>query len=139
RWTSAVLRALLHRMFALVGLWVALIRPPSEPEQGGESGRVQVAFVGRGTPQQEEGGQPAAEPATADAARAAATDSAQVVASAGADAREPSASAPQPVAAPAPPSEPQPAPPAPSTPAVEQPVQATEVAQATTDFVVPPT
>lgn len=139
RWTSAVISALLHLMFALLLLWVALIRPPSEPEQGGESGRVQVAFVGRGTPQQEEGGQPAAEPATAEAARAAAADSAQAVASAGADAREPSASAPQPVAAPAPPSEPQPAPPAPSTPAVEQPVQATEVAQATTDFVVPPT
>ncbi|WP_353086297.1 hypothetical protein [Stenotrophomonas sp.] len=140
RWTSAVISALLHLMFALLLLWVALVRPPSEPEQGGESGRVQVAFVGRGTPQQEDGGQPAAaEPATAEAAIAAAMANAQAMAQAEADAREPSASAPQPSATPAPPSEPQPAPPSPATPAVEQPVQATDVAQATTDFVVPPT
>lgn len=138
RWTSAVISALLHLMFALLLLWVALIRPPSEPDQGGESGRVQVAFVGRGTPQQEEGAQPAAaEPATAEAAIAAAMANAQAMAQAEADAQ--TASAPQPTAAPAPPSESQPAPPAPATPAVEQPVQATEVAQATTDFVVPPT
>ena len=138
RWTSAVISALLHLMFALLLLWVALIRPPSEPDQGSESGRVQVAFVGRGTPQQEEGAQPAAaEPATAEAAIAAAMANAQAMAQAEADAQ--AASAPQPTAAPAPPSEPQPAPPAPATPAVEQPVQATEVAQATTDFVVPPT
>ncbi len=138
RWTSALISALLHLMFALLLLWVALIRPPSEPEQGGESGRVQVEFVGRGTPQQEQGASPAAaEPATADAAIAAAMANAQAMAQAEADAR--TASAPQPTAAPAPPSEPQPAPPAPTTPAVEQPVQATEVAQATTDFVVPPT
>jgi len=140
RWTSAVISALLHLMFALLLLWVALIRPPSEPEQGGESGRVQVAFVGRGTPQQEEDGQPpAAEPASAEAAIAAAMANAQAMAQAEADAREPSASAPQSSATPAPPSEPQPAPPSPATPAVEQPVQATDVAQATTDFVVPPT
>ncbi|MGX9189565.1 hypothetical protein [Stenotrophomonas sp. Ker107b] len=140
RWTSAVISALLHLMFALLLLWVALIRPPSEPEQGAESGRVQVAFVGRGTPQQEEGGQPpAAEPASAEAAIAAAMANAQAMAQAEADAREPSASAPQSSATPAPPSEPQPAPPSPATPAVEQPVQATDVAQATTDFVVPPT
>jgi len=138
RWTSALISALLHLMFALLLLWVALIRPPSEPEQGGESGRVQVELVGRGTPQQEQGASPAAaEPATADAAIAAAMANAQAMAQAEADAR--TASAPQPAAAPAPPSEPQPAPPAPATPAVEQPVQATEVAQATTDFVVPPT
>lgn len=140
RWTSAVISALLHLMFALLLLWVALIRPPSEPEQGGESGRVQVAFVGRGTPQQEEGGQPpAAEPASAEAAIAAAMANAQAMAQAEADAREPSASAPQSAATPAPPSEPQPAPPSPATPAVEQPVQATDVAQATSDFLVPPT
>ena len=140
RWTSAVISALLHLMFALLLLWVALIRPPSEPEQGGESGRVQVAFVGRGTPQQEDGGQPpAAEPASAEAAIAAAMANAQAMAQAEADAREPSASAPQSSATPAPPSEPQPAPPSPATPAVEQPVQATDVAQATSDFVVPPT
>jgi len=140
RWTSAVISALLHLIFALLLLWVALIRPPSEPEQSGESGRVQVAFVGRGTPQQEEGGQPAAaEPATAEAAIAAAMANAQAMAQAEADAREPSASAPQPSSTPVPPSEPQPAPPSPATPAVEQPLQATDVAQATSDFVVPPT
>ena len=136
RWTSALISALLHLLFALLLLWVALIRPPSEPEQGGESGRMQVELVGRGTPQQDDGGQAAvAEPVAAQAAVAAAMANAQAKTQAEADAR--TASAPQPTATPTPPSESQPAPPA--TPAVEQPVQATEVAQATTDFVVPPT
>lgn len=132
RWSSAALSLLLHVVFAALLLWVALIRPPAEPEQGGESGRMQVELVGRGTPQEDGGGEPA--PASAAAPT-----------SASAPPRPPTpaaerptavATAPQPRAEAAPPSEPQPAP---ATPPVEQPVQATEVAEATTDFVVPPT
>ncbi|MCF7750758.1 hypothetical protein KQ945_08370 [Bacillus subtilis subsp. subtilis] len=140
RWSSATISLLLHMLFAALLLWVALIRPPSQPEQGGESGRVQVALVGRGTPQQDNAAQPPA-PETADAASASAPAAAPPEADTTATAQASTAapSAPQPSAAPSPPSEPQPAPPTPATPSAEQPVQATEVAQATTDFVVPPT
>ncbi|MEG0184320.1 MAG: hypothetical protein RR704_12815, partial [Stenotrophomonas sp.] len=134
RWSSATISLLLHVLFAALLLWVALIRPPVVPEQGGESGRVQVSLVGRGTPQQDDGGQAAAAApaeATPDTAQSRAPAQAESTAAA-------TASAPQPRANPPPASEPQPAPPSPATPTPEQPLQATDVAQATTDFVVPP-
>lgn len=136
RWSSASISLLLHVLFAVLLLWVALIRPPVEPEQGGESGRVQVALVGRGTPQEEGGGE-----ATPDAAARAPSNApaSEPDAAASSPRASASASAPQPSAEPTPPEVPQPTPPSPVTPPVEQPVQATEVAQATTDFVVPPT
>lgn len=141
RWSSATISLLLHVLFAALLLWVALIRPPSEPEQGGESGRVQVSLVGRGTPQQDDGGQaPAQEtPDTATPSAQAATPPVTPPETQPDTNAADQASAPQPSAAPSPPREPQPASPTPTTPTVEQPVQATEVAQATTDFVVPPT
>lgn len=141
RWTSAVISVLLHVMFALLLLWVALIRPPVQPEQGGDGGRIQVEFLGSGTPQESGGGEPAA----AGSAAAAAAASAQAEAAAASQPRpasptaatapQPPASAPEPTAS----TEPAPTPPAPAPTAVEQPVQATDVAEATTDFVVPPT
>ena len=140
RWTSAVISVLLHVMFALLLLWVALIRPPVQPEQGGGGGRIQVEFLGSGTPQESGGGEPAA----AGSAAAAAAASAQAEAAASqprpasataATAPQPPASAPEPTAS----AEPVPTPPAPAPTAVEQPIQATDVAEATTDFVVPPT
>jgi hypothetical protein len=140
RWTSAVISVLLHVMFALLLLWVALIRPPVQPEQGGDGGRIQVEFLGSGTPQESGGGAPAA----AGSAAAAAAASAQAEAAASqprpasttaATAPQPPASAPEPTAS----AEPVPTPPAPAPTAVEQPIQATDVAEATTDFVVPPT
>ncbi|WP_419403141.1 hypothetical protein [Stenotrophomonas rhizophila] len=140
RWTSAVISVLLHVMFALLLLWVALIRPPVQPEQGGDGGRIQVEFLGSGTPRESGGGEPAA----AGSAAAAAAASAQAAAAASqprpasstaATAPQPPASAPAPTAS----TEPAPTPPAPAPTAVEQPVQATDVAEATTDFVVPPT
>lgn len=140
RWTSAVISVLLHVLFALLLLWVALIRPPVQPEQGGDGGRIQVEFLGSGTPQESGGGEPAA----AGSAAAAAAASAQAEAAASqprpasttaATAPQPPASAPEPTAS----AEPVPTPPAPAPTAVEQPIQATDVAEATTDFVVPPT
>ena len=140
RWTSGVISVLLHVMFAALLLWVALIRPPVSPEQGGDGGRIQVEFLGSDSPQDSGGGEPAA------AAGAAAAASAQAAASPSRRAASASpataSSAPQPPPPPAPAvaeAEPTSAPPAPAPTPVEQPVQATDVAEATTEFVVPPT
>lgn len=143
RWTSGLVSLLLHVMFALLLLWVALIRPPVQPEQGGDGGRIQVEFLGSGTPQDSGGGEPAAASsgaaAAAASAQAAASPAQQRPNASAATAPQPTPPAlaaeptPQPAAT-AEPTEPTPAP----TP-VEQPVQATDVAEASTDFVVPPT
>lgn len=138
RWTSALVSALLHLLFFMLLLWVAVIRTTAPDEEGAEGERVQVEFVGRAT--QEGGGdQPGAEAAAA-AGRVAT----------GQEAGAATAPAPRPVAAeaaasspasaptasvPPPPAEAEPAPVAAPPPS---PVQATEVAQASTDFVVPP-
>jgi len=150
RWTSGVVSLLLHLLFAALLLWVALIRPPVTPEQGGDGGRIQVEFLGSGTPQDSGGGDPA-EASSAAAAAAAAAQAAAAQARSRASARTPAATAPQPPTPPStsdaeptpPPPQPtataEPAPPTPAPTPVEQPVQATDVAEATTDFVVPPT
>ncbi|MCU0999864.1 hypothetical protein JAK44_02655 [Stenotrophomonas maltophilia] len=140
RWTSALASALLHLLFFVLLLWVAVIRTTAPEEEGAEGERVQVEFVGRAT--REGGGdQPGAE--------AAATAAAGRVAP-GQEAGAATVPAPRPVAAeaaasspasaptasvPPPPAEAEPAPVAAPPPS---PVQATEVAQASTDFVVPP-
>ncbi|MCU1066087.1 hypothetical protein [Stenotrophomonas maltophilia] len=140
RWTSALASALLHLLFFVLLLWVAVIRTTAPEEEGAEGERVQVEFVGRAT--REGGGdQPGAEAAAAAAAGRVAP---------GQEAGAATAPAPRPVAAeaaasspasaptasvPPPPAEAEPAPVAAPPPS---PVQATEVAQASTDFVVPP-
>ncbi|MBH1490482.1 hypothetical protein [Stenotrophomonas muris] len=140
RWTSALVSALLHLLFFVLLLWVAVIRTSAPDEEGTEGERVQVEFVGRAS--QEGGGdQPGAEAAAAAAAGRVAP---------GQEAGAASAPAPRPVAAettasspasaptasvPPPPADAEPAPVAAPPPS---PVQATEVAQASTDFVVPP-
>ncbi len=173
RWTAATISVLLHVMFALLLVWVAVIRPPVEPEQGGDGGRMRVDFIGQGTPAEQGGGQPvaaggaqsnnaaSARPNTAAASRSNAeqgsaplneasqpqssdtpstANRAEPVPPAPAPAEPvrptPVAATPPPEPTPAP--EPQPTPPTPAPP-VEQPIQATDVAEATTDFVVPPT
>lgn len=141
RWTSALVSALLHLLFFVLLLWVAVIRTSAPDEEGTGGERVQVEFVGRAS--QEGGGdQPGAEAAAAAAAGRVAP---------GQEAGAASAPAPRPVAAettasspasaptasvpPPPPADAEPAPVAAPPPS---PVQATEVAQASTDFVVPP-
>lgn len=141
RWTSALISALLHVLFAVLLLWVALVRTPVDPEEGGEGNRIQVAFVGKGTPAEDGGGASSAEAVAANAPATqidatAAGASAQAATLSPSPAAEPtdasaSAAAPPPAAA-------EPAPPAEATPANEQPLQATVVQEATTDFVVPP-
>jgi len=144
RWTSAATSLLLHLLFAFLLLWVALIRTQSPPTQGGDGERVQVEFIGQGT--QEGGGdQPGGDPATAAQDNA----DAQATAAAGAPGveAEPARSPPAAQAAAAQPPVPvetPPAPPAPPTPAVASapapspPLQATEVAEPSSDFIVPP-
>lgn len=139
RWTSALLSALLHLLFFLLLLWVAVIRTSSPDEQGSEGERVQIEFVGRAA--QEGGGdQAGAEAAAAAAAGAAAAG--QDAGAATAPRPQPSAPAPSstaaataPTASVPPPPEVEPAPVAAPPPS---PVQATEVAEATAEFVVPP-
>lgn len=140
RWTSALASALLHLLFFVLLLWVAVIRTTAPEEEGAEGERVQVEFVGRAT--REGGGdQPGAEAAAAAAAgyvapgqeAGAATVPAPRPVAAEAAASSP-ASAPT-ASVPPPPAEAEPAPVAAPPPS---PVQATEVAQASTDFVVPP-
>lgn len=146
RWTSAGVSLLLHLLFAFLLLWVALVRSSQPDTQGGEGERVQVEFIGQGA--QEGGGeQPGSEAAAAAEAGAASADGPAAPPSEARDsASAASTAAAQPApdaaaAAPAMVSEPTPAeptPPAPTPPLPTPPVQATDVAEATTDFVVPP-
>ncbi|MEN5207516.1 hypothetical protein ABE493_05235 [Stenotrophomonas terrae] len=146
RWFAGFFSAALHVLFALLLLWVALVRS-NVPEQNAEEGeRVQVEFLGDGTAQDEGGGSPAAGSAAAAAVAAQAAAAAQSAAASSAAAAQ-AAPAEQPVeqqaapaasadvaAAPTPVESPSPQP----APPVEQPLQVTETNRPTTDFVVPP-
>lgn len=146
RWTSAAASLLLHVLFAFLLLWVALVRSSQPDTQGGEGERVQVEFIGQGA--QEGGGdQPGSDAAAAEAGAAAAAERPAAAASEAQDSAPAASTAvvqPAPSeAAAAPPSasEPapaEPAPPATAPPLPTPPIQATEVAEASTDFVVPP-
>ena len=149
RWTSAAISLLLHVLFFLGLLWIALISMPPVPAEGGQGDAMRVELLGRGA---REGGGPVAaqeQVAPEQAAQAAAgavpaeRAASQAAAAAVPDAAQPAdavpAEAPQPAPAPPVPAEPQPvAASQPEPPAPTPPVQATEVAQATHDFVVPP-
>ncbi len=139
RWISALASALLHLLFFVLLLWVAVIRTSESEQEGAEGERVQVEFVGRAS--QEGGGdQPGAQAAAAAPAGQVALGQEAGTATAP-EPRPAAASSPAPAPAPAPtasvppPAEAEPAPVAAPPPS---PVQATEVAQASTDFVVPP-
>ncbi|MDV3468313.1 hypothetical protein RZA67_06140 [Stenotrophomonas sp. C3(2023)] len=132
---AAATSLLLHLLFALALLWVAVIRPPQTPEQGGEGERVQVEFVGQGS---QDGGAP--EPAVAAAEPAVAAAAAGVVRPSQTDAptgSQPAAAAVSSQTAPPPPAIAD-APVVPEAEPASSPLQATEVAEATSSFVVPP-
>lgn len=148
RWFAGFFSAGLHVLFALLLLWVALVRS-NVPEQNAEEGeRVQVEYVGRGTPDEEGGGAPQAAEAGAQAAVAAQSGAASAESSAPAaqEAIEaPAASAAQanaesaertfePESMQIDASRPVPQPPT----ASEQPLQVTETSRPTSEFVVPP-
>lgn len=130
---SGVVSVLLHVLFFLLLVWVAVVRTPAEPDAGEQGERTQIAFVGQGA--QEGGGDSpgSAKAAASEASADGGTSGAQAPAAA---ARSAPADTPVAAVAPAPPAS------APvSEPAVARPsppVQATEVAEATVDFVVPP-
>ncbi|MXV08778.1 transmembrane repetitive protein [Xanthomonas sp. LMG 9002] len=139
---AVLLSLLLHLLFAVFLLWVAFVRWLPPRTDADAAGRVQVEFVGRGTPAESGGGAPA------EAAAAAASPTpprAQRAASARSRPSPPvaAASAPAPTAAPTP--APAPVPPAPAQakasappPPAEQPLQVTETPTPTRDFVLPP-
>lgn len=133
RWTAAACSFLVHLLFALLLLWVALVRlaTPPQPAGGGDN-RVQVEFLGAGAPAaaaETGGGSPEQVEAPAPGAPRQATASATV----------PAEPAPAPAAA----QMPAPAAPAPSAAVdaaapAEQPLQVTETSEPTGEFVLPP-
>ena len=143
RWFAAFFSAALHVVFAVLLVWVALVRSNVADEQAGEGGRVQVEYIGRGTPQEEGGGAPAAAGAQAAHGNPAAGGELTLQPPEAVSAEVPEAPASQDAAAhseladdvePMPVDASAPAP----QPSPEQPLQATETARPTTDFVVPP-
>lgn len=142
RWLAAFCSFLLHLGLMLALLWIAHIRWALPPDSG-ESGRVQVQFVGRGTPQPgggEEGeAAPEAEAETVAAAAGAARRQAPSRSPSASQARAPAkAGASSPV--PPPPAEvlPAEAPQQTAQAAAPQPLQVTEAPAPTSDFVLPP-
>ncbi len=74
RWFASAVSLLMHALFVLLLVWVAVVRLPPPPEQAGEGSRVRVEYIGRGTPEEEGGGAPAqASPSTTDSASASAS------------------------------------------------------------------
>ncbi|MBA0262893.1 hypothetical protein D7T58_12425 [Stenotrophomonas maltophilia] len=140
RWLSAVASALLHLLFFMLLLWVAVIRTTAPEAEGAEGERLQVEFVGRAS-QQGGGDQPGADAAAAAPAGQVAAGQ-EGGAATSPEPRPASRSSPAPAPAPAPtaslPPPPAEAEPAPLAAPPPSPVQATEVAQASADFVVPP-
>ncbi len=123
RWFAGMVSLLMHLLFALLLVLFALVKvaPPNvEPD----SSRVQVEFIGEGTPEEVGGGAPATPSPPAAAATQASASPADAAATV---AMEQSASLPQDTVE-------QPAP-----VAAQQNLQVTEVAETTSDFVLPPT
>ena len=123
RWFAGAVSLLMHLMFVFLLILLALIRLPPPPAAPQEETRVQVEFMGQGTPEEEGGGPPAAESAAAAAAA------------------QPAASAPSPAAASATAQAapvPQQDTPVPAPAAAQQNVQVTEAPTPTTVFVLPP-
>lgn len=80
RWLSGAVSLVMHLLFVLLLIWVAVVKLPPPPAEAGDSSRVQVEFIGRGSPEQEGGGAPDA--AGAPAPRATASSSAAPAAAA---------------------------------------------------------
>ena len=126
RWLAGLVSVFLHLLLVLLLVMMALIRVPPAPPEASDSSRVQVEFIGEGTPEDGGGGAPGAQadpkqpsPAQAAVAEAmtptASSESAQVS------------------------SVPQREQPQPSPPAAQQTLQVTETSTPDSVFVLPPT
>ncbi|WP_334179954.1 hypothetical protein [Pseudoxanthomonas sp.] len=139
RWAAGVSSSVLHLLFFLFLLWVALVKIPPPPEEAGDSSRVRLQMVGEGSPEDVGGATQAGETSTAQSASAAAASPPSVSPS---PAASPSAEqAPPPsVVAPAVAMEVLPVPPrdVPVPEVADQPLRVTEVAEPTRAFVRPP-
>ncbi len=148
RWFAAFVSAALHLMFALLLVWVALIRSPVQDPSSEEGERVQIEYIGRGTPDEQGGGAPQAQgqqQAAATSRAPAAAESAS--ATTAAEPAVPASAEPVAVAAASSTAEPAEADesfvpvdvskPSPEMPSA-QPLQVTQTPQPTTDFVLPP-
>lgn len=122
RWFAGGVSFFMHLLFALLLILLAMIKLPPPPAAEDES-RVQVEFMGQGTPEEEGGGPPAAQ--LESAAAAAAQSAAAPSSSAPAETAQASAVPQQEVPVPAP-------------PVAQQNVQVTETPVPTTTFVLPP-
>lgn len=122
RWFAGSVSTLMHLLFLLLLVFLAVVKVPRPPVAKEES-RVQVEFIGEGTPEEEGGGPPAPSEAPAAAAQAAsaqpASAAAQVSSQASALPREQV--------------------PVPAPPVAQQTLQVTETPAPTITFVLPPT
>lgn len=136
RFAASTISVLMHLLFVALLVLVAVVKLPPPPSSSSEGSRVQIEFIGQGTPEEEGGGAPAAQqsPAPAAASASAASGAAQ-------QRPAPQAAASAEPAPPQPPAVP-PLPtrdiPEPSVPASQQPLQVTETPIPTREFVLPP-
>lgn len=120
RWFSWAVSLLMHLLFVVLLVLLAIVNVPLPPPAAEEESRVQVEFMGQGTPEEQGGGPPS----LAAAAAASAASPAASAASASAAAQ----------AVPVPQEEM----PVPAPPIAQQNVQVTEAAEPTQAFVLPP-
>ena len=125
RWFAGAVTLLMHLLFVLLLLLFALVNLPPQVPQA-DSSRVQVEFIGEGTPEDEGGGPPAAQQSPESAAAAPSASAAAASSSASSDTAQASSVPQREIEQPAPMAE-------------QQNVQVTETPAPTTEFVLPPT
>nr|WP_298134143.1 hypothetical protein [uncultured Pseudoxanthomonas sp.] len=139
RWAAGFSSSLLHLLFVLFLLWVALVQIPPPPEEAGDSSRVRLEMIGDGSPEEPGGATQAGEAA---APSASAAPSSPALASPSSAQSSPVEQVPAPADVPAPTVAmdlpPVPPPDVPLPEIAEQPLQVTEVAEPTRAFVLPP-
>ncbi|WP_394694927.1 hypothetical protein [Pseudoxanthomonas japonensis] len=139
RWAAAVSSGMLHLVFFLFLLWVALVQIPPPPDEAGDSSRVRLEMIGEGSPDETGGATQAGETAAEQTASAA--PAASPSATPAPPQPQPGESSPPPteVAAPTVAMDVPPLPPrdVPVPEIADQPLQVTEVAEPTRAFVLP--
>ncbi len=140
RGAAAFTSGMLHLLFFLFLLWVALVQITPPPEEAGDSSRVRLEMIGEGSPEETGGATQAGETSVEQTASAASV--AQPSATPAPVQPQPSESSPPPsdVAAPPVAMDMPPIPPrdVPVPEIADQPLQVTEVAEPTRAFVLPP-